>query len=204
MPLPFDILTGQTQAMIVAPRWIIGNVISMPTGKSAQPTNGVSYQHAVNFIFSTSIALQNLFEDDTMRNARSLGEDQLSIFRSIEGSLAGMGVDGRSCLLRLICEMQANAIGRFTVIGEILTVLFTPKRGMNDFLHEYIEAEIAGNEGKECADVYNTCPFSLINAMKQYNLYAKGQSSFDQKPQDNDLDNALSNSIHQLPQMMFN
>jgi len=201
--LPFDILTGQTQGIIVSPRWFLRNTINMPTGKSTQPEIGVSYQHAVNFIFATNIALQNLFDDNANLNARSLGEDQLNIFHSIEGSLSGMGVDGRSCLLRLICELQANSVGRFTVIGEILAVLFTPKRGMNDFLHEYIEAEVTGTEGKNCQEAYSTCPFSLINAMKQYNLYAQGQSSYDQKPLDNGLDHVLSNDIHQMPQMSF-
>ena len=41
----------------------------------------------------------------------------------MEGILQATGIDGKSCLLRTICEMQSNPIGEFTVVGEIITIL---------------------------------------------------------------------------------
>ncbi|CAL4139593.1 unnamed protein product, partial [Meganyctiphanes norvegica] len=127
----------------------------------------------------------------------------LKIFRTIEDSMSAMGVDGRACLLRLICEMQNNPIGRFTVIGELLSILFTPKRGLNDFLHYYIEAEVKGSEGADCRDEYPTCPFSLINSIKQWDLYQQSQSKEDPNPEASYASSFLTNNINQMSPLEF-
>ena len=57
--------------------------------------------------------------------SRSMEDDQFQIFKSLEGALQATGVDGKGCLLRTICEMQKNPIGEFTMMGEIVTILFT-------------------------------------------------------------------------------
>ena len=54
-----------------------------------------------------------------------MGRDQLQIFKSVEGALQVAGVDGKSCLLRTICEMQRHPIGEFSILGEIVTILLT-------------------------------------------------------------------------------
>ncbi|XP_042894231.1 uncharacterized protein LOC122268052 [Penaeus japonicus] len=140
--------------------------------------------------------------------SRSLGEDQLNIFRSIEDSLASLGVDGRSCLLRLICELQGNAFGRYTVVGELLTLLFTPKRGMNDFLHDYIEAEDAGREGSDCTSRYHTCPFSFTGTLEKYRRYMQSVSSIEDKPEGAEdhkpFANSIGNDHFALPKVVVN
>ena len=56
---------------------------------------------------------------------RKIGEDQYTIFKSLERSLQTTGIDGRACLLRTICEMQQVPFNHYSVMGEILTALFT-------------------------------------------------------------------------------
>ena len=56
---------------------------------------------------------------------RKIGEDQYTIFKSLERSLHNTGIDGRACLLRAICEMQQVPFNHYSVMGEILTALFT-------------------------------------------------------------------------------
>jgi hypothetical protein len=51
--------------------------------------------------------------------------DQYQIYKSIEGALQVTGIDGKACLLRTICEVQRNQLGKFTLAGEFLTLLLT-------------------------------------------------------------------------------
>ena len=44
-----------------------------------------------------------------------------------------------------------------------------PKRGLNDFLHEYLEAERVGqSQNLSCSRSYSTCPVSLFNLFRSY------------------------------------
>lgn len=91
--------------------------------------------------------------------------------------------------------MQMNPIGEFTVVGEILTIILTwaissfianllicltcfsyddvidrPKRGLSDFLHDYLEAEQIGqSHNMSCSAEYPSCPVSLYNLFRTYN-----------------------------------
>jgi hypothetical protein len=51
--------------------------------------------------------------------------DQYQIFKSIEGALQIAGMDGKACLLRTICEIQRNQLAKYTLAGEIVTLLLT-------------------------------------------------------------------------------
>ncbi|CAL4163666.1 unnamed protein product [Meganyctiphanes norvegica] len=181
---------------LTSPVWEMHNHVSLPTKVAVG--NGVHYEQAIQFVFVTTLLINDLFEDSG-KSGRSIGDDQLNIFHSIESSLSGLGIDGRSCLLRLICELQSNPIGQFTIIGEILSVLFTPKRGLNDFLHEYLEAEVAGRDGQDCADLYHTCPFSMMNAARKYHQFSQGYSSARERPQSSA--NTINKESQSLPKI---
>jgi DM4/DM12 family len=56
---------------------------------------------------------------------RSFESDQYQLFHQVEKSLAQMGVNGKGCLLRTICEMQKRPIDHYSIMGEIVTVLMT-------------------------------------------------------------------------------
>ncbi|XP_045123401.1 uncharacterized protein LOC123511508 isoform X3 [Portunus trituberculatus] len=149
-------------AVLVSPRWRMAHEVSLPTGQ--QQGDGLRYLSVVQLLFISSIPLMNLTAPShpAYTTSRSLGEDQAGIFRALEDSLAGVGVDGRACLLRLICHLQTRPIGQYTVVGEVLMLLFTrPKRETSDFLKEYQEAEMAGLDGADCSLLYPSCPFSL-------------------------------------------
>ncbi|XP_069971360.1 uncharacterized protein [Penaeus vannamei] len=205
--MTIGLLTGQQRPILMSPRWTITNQVSLPTGSNSAPDRAARYIHAVQFLFIATLTLKDLFPpDEGSGGSRSLGEDQLNIFHSIEDSLASLGVDGRSCLLRLICELQGNAIGRYTVVGELLTLLFTPKRGMNDFLHDYIEAEDAGRDGGDCAARYQSCPFSLTGTLERYRRYMESVSSIEDKPADDSrpFANTIGNDHFALPKVVVN
>ncbi|XP_042860111.1 uncharacterized protein LOC122245977 isoform X1 [Penaeus japonicus] len=106
------------------------------------------------------------------RAERSIQEDQLEVFRQIEDNISSLGVDGRACVLRFICEMQTNSFSKASVFGELFTLLFTPKPG-GDYtvLKEYIAAEEEGRrEAKDslrCAQRYQACPLSVFAALRR-------------------------------------
>jgi len=189
-----------SEHILTRPFWEMQNSFTIPvvrespTGRSEDR----SLRSLVTFSLPITIFLDTIFAD-LEATGRSIEDDQLNIFNSIESSLSGIGVDGRSCLLRLICELQNNPIGQFTIIGELLSVLFTPKRGLNDFLHDYLEAEVAGRDGRDCANLYHTCPFSIMNAAQKYQQYAKGYSSAKDRPHSSA--NAINRDHHALPKI---
>ncbi|CAL4091598.1 unnamed protein product [Meganyctiphanes norvegica] len=76
------------------------------------------------------------------------------------------GINGQGCLLRFICELQKYPIKDFTIAGEILTSLFTPRSDRNGALSAYREAEMLGQLDEEdiCWDHYGVqCPLSVFS-----------------------------------------
>ncbi|XP_065561391.1 uncharacterized protein LOC136027890 isoform X4 [Artemia franciscana] len=158
-------------AILLRPQWVVNNYLTLPL--VTQGTGKNSIRGLFQVIIPVTLFLDSLFDESAGTfKKRSLEDDQLQIFRAVETALATMGVDGRSCLLRTICEIQKNPIGEMTIIGEVLTVLLTPKRGINDFLHDYLEAERLGQteeaSQETCGSYYPKCPMSLFNLFKSW------------------------------------
>ncbi|XP_064101583.1 uncharacterized protein LOC135212116 [Macrobrachium nipponense] len=120
----------------------------------------------LTFLFPVSILLDALM--DEAEDGRSLGEEQFGVYESIERRLsAEYGVDGRSCILRFICELQRRPISQWTVAGQLLTVLFTPSYGGKkedlELLMKYRAAQMLGMKDEiDCSAIYNKCPFSVF------------------------------------------
>ncbi|XP_042883366.1 uncharacterized protein LOC122260250 [Penaeus japonicus] len=108
------------------------------------------------------------FEAQSGRGKRSIQEDQMELFHQIEDNISAMGIDGHACILKFICEMQTNRFSSSSIFGELFTLMFTPKQGDNyTLLKEYIEAEMAGQEGSQrCSERYLTCPVSVFSAVR--------------------------------------
>ena len=50
---------------------------------------------------------------------------QLNIFQSLEAAMKELGVDGKACLLRTICELQESPVAEWTFVGELITHFLT-------------------------------------------------------------------------------
>ncbi|XP_042213501.1 uncharacterized protein LOC121860419 isoform X1 [Homarus americanus] len=94
-------------------------------------------------------------------NARSVGLDQASLYQHLEGSLAIVGLEGRTCLLRLVCDAQSPALLRLNLMGSLLAAIFTPRE--EAVMEEYKEAARVGRARESCAKHYPSCPFSIFN-----------------------------------------
>ncbi|XP_069974719.1 uncharacterized protein [Penaeus vannamei] len=138
--------------------------------------------------------LESLFaEAPPGRGKRSIQEDQMELFHQLEDNISAMGVDGHACILRFICEMQTNKFSTSSIFGEIFTLMFTPKQG-DDYtlLKEYIEAEMAGEEGSQrCSERYFTCPVSVFSALRNLSGDLLGGFS---TPQEKPLNSTMTSS----------
>ncbi|XP_046399955.1 uncharacterized protein LOC124166469 [Ischnura elegans] len=102
--------------------------------------------------------------------ARSI--QRREIYRDIEEIMVYHGLDGRSCILRGLCEAtESNAAGS-GIVGRLLHLLFTVPEEEEHVLEEYspIESDwkrkemanpdMSGATG--CHSLYSSCPFSLL------------------------------------------
>lgn len=61
---------------------------------------------------------------DAPKNAFHGGERAL-LYATAEDMLSTLGLDGKACLLRAICEVQGHPLNNFGLIGEMLKLFFT-------------------------------------------------------------------------------
>ncbi|XP_046641362.1 uncharacterized protein LOC124326513 [Daphnia pulicaria] len=164
---------GHSPLFIQGSNWAIENIIEVPMD-SVLGDPAFVYVNVFSLIFRIVIQLERLFvKKKKTRSSRKIGEDQHAIFKSLERSLQTSGIDGRACLLRAICEMQQVPFNHYSIMGEILTALFTPKRGAGNMMQEYLEAEKLGQaDAESCASAYYTCPVSLFKMMRTYSTPA--------------------------------
>ncbi|XP_075210445.1 uncharacterized protein LOC142317781 [Lycorma delicatula] len=69
--------------------------------------------------------------------------DARKLYPSIEGFLQRLGMDGRSCILRAICEATYKAKGNGSFIEEMMHAIFTSTELDLDCLHVKIDCPIS-------------------------------------------------------------
>lgn len=57
------------------------------------------------------------------RKARDTGRDRRILYRTIEHGLGQLGLDGRACVLRAVCEAAQHPINEDGLFGEVLSLL---------------------------------------------------------------------------------
>ncbi|XP_020811069.1 uncharacterized protein LOC110186295 [Drosophila serrata] len=100
------------------------------------------------------------------------------IYRGIEMVIENMGLPGRSCLLRLICEHAALPMDHESgLLGEILDIVLTPSSSADQLGRssdrEYHTSEHYGRRGGDCRAAYaSRCrksPMELISLLLEVN-----------------------------------
>lgn len=74
------------------------------------------------------------------------------------------GMDGKPCVLKMICEINAFELSQHNgVLGHLFHVLFSPSSSQDEHLSiDYYKAEANGKNGN--CDIYNQiCPSSLLD-----------------------------------------
>ncbi|KAK7080645.1 hypothetical protein SK128_002861 [Halocaridina rubra] len=156
---PF-ILTRPTYSFI---NTLVNSVTSIPADN---PDEEPVLRGFVSFVFPITILLDALIEE--IEGGRSMGDEQIGVYQSIGQRLSlDYGIDGKECILRFICELQKRPISKWTVFGQLLTVLFTPisegNRENLDMLKAYMAAQTLGSTDADCGSVYRKCDFSVFH-----------------------------------------
>ncbi|KAK4324371.1 hypothetical protein Pmani_004995 [Petrolisthes manimaculis] len=102
-------------------------------------------------------------------NSRSLGEDQASLYKQVEESLAAVGVEGRECLLRAVCEAQSGQMLKLNLIGHLLTTFLSPVEEEDEgsqWVSSYQKASQLGREGANCPLTFPRCLVSVLDIFK--------------------------------------
>ena len=77
--------------------------------------------------FIASFIKRRIHKRDTHeapKNAFHGGERAL-LYGTAEDMLSTVGLDGKACVLRAICEVQGHPLNNFGLIGEMLKLFFT-------------------------------------------------------------------------------
>ncbi|XP_034184213.2 uncharacterized protein LOC117606190 [Osmia lignaria lignaria] len=91
------------------------------------------------------------------------------LYSKLEVIMNAMNFDGRTCILRALCEASQRLMPKGnTLIEEMMRIsfLFPLKKlfsGEPEEHHAYSRAHKAGHEGHDCASTFSSCSFSLID-----------------------------------------
>ncbi|CAL4091634.1 unnamed protein product, partial [Meganyctiphanes norvegica] len=110
--------------------------------------------------------------------ARNWNDEIQPALDDLEGLVSMLGLDGRSCVLRAVCEIAETPMIRPEgIVGEMLEIFVnyltreTPESNEIDgdeailsrSRRDYTEASLNGRDIGGCVDHYPTCPISLFN-----------------------------------------
>lgn len=86
------------------------------------------------------------------------------MYQVMEDSLYNVGLNGKACLLRAICEMFQIPLTNHGFFGEVLELFFSASRApyAEKRLRDYIIAERTGRSTGDCTEYYFDCPHSLF------------------------------------------
>ncbi|PNF33877.1 hypothetical protein B7P43_G06736 [Cryptotermes secundus] len=114
---------------------------------------------------NSSVYLDSVFN----RERRSVSKtSRWDIYSMLEAACSRLGLDGRACVLRAICEAADTTLQHNGLAGEVLHVLLTPsttteaRRTYMD--SEYYAAERLGTEiSGNCHLLYSECEVGLLD-----------------------------------------
>nr|CAD7198719.1 unnamed protein product [Timema douglasi] len=141
------------------------------------------------------------------------GGERALLYTVVEDFLSNFGMDGKSCLLRAICEVHGQPLHHYGFLGEILKLFFTlvslmifstttiiktsvlysraSKSPFAEILEEYVAAERTGQGDGECWPYYKDCPKSLF--MASNNKYSEDAAHKDEEQEnENEIDSRTS------------
>ncbi|XP_067612673.1 uncharacterized protein [Eurosta solidaginis] len=94
------------------------------------------------------------------------GGERVILYGIVEDLLGTFGMNGRACLLRIICEIHSKRINHFGVFGEIMKLFLTATSSpYADLIPEYVNAQEIGEGRKppgECFPYYKGCSKSIF------------------------------------------
>ncbi|XP_053973127.1 uncharacterized protein LOC128873526, partial [Hylaeus volcanicus] len=131
------------------------------SGKVLVYGQNLQFQYALpdNATFFT-----NLFQDSQRRRRRRSPSwsERTPIYDILKRELDRRNIDGRSCLMKDICEAAATPMKDEGLVGELLHLLLTPDNEDSSMMDEgYLKASAIGRRHGNCSMIYSACPAGL-------------------------------------------
>ncbi|XP_045101727.1 uncharacterized protein LOC123498572, partial [Portunus trituberculatus] len=99
------------------------------------------------------------------------GGERPAMYAALEDILARIGLPGKACLLRTVCEVFQGPQPNHGFFGEVLHMLLNPSRAPSEqlgLLEAYLEAEKVGRTTGDCSAYHTACPKSLYTEPDTY------------------------------------
>ncbi|KAK4314693.1 hypothetical protein Pmani_014030 [Petrolisthes manimaculis] len=108
--------------------------------------------------------LPNITFSNFLEGRKSIHRDErFNVYTLVEGLFYKVGMDGRACVLRAVCEKAQITLEGTGILGEIISnILGVSSASSNTDLYEYIQAEEYGRMEGDCLALYPSCPVSLF------------------------------------------
>lgn len=146
------------------------NVAKRSIDASSKPGTEEKYISEVTVVEEGS--LENSFPEwsleENEKPSSKNPDSRWTLYQIIVGLLSHKGFEGKSCLLRSICEAVQVEFGHHSgIIGELLHVILSPSTSEDAIErhsdNEYHFAEKVGRRGDECELLFRDCPVSILD-----------------------------------------
>ncbi|XP_042878691.1 uncharacterized protein LOC122257467 [Penaeus japonicus] len=98
---------------------------------------------------------------------RSIDSERRAGFAIIQNGLDNLGLPGRACLLRAVCEIAEEPVDGLGAVGDILNLIFAAGYGEgSEEMQEFAVAEERGRREGDCEGRYSECPLSLAELLQ--------------------------------------
>ncbi|XP_055842072.1 uncharacterized protein LOC129909124 isoform X2 [Episyrphus balteatus] len=106
---------------------------------------------------------KNLFQN----RPNDLSTYRWTIYKAMETLGDRMGLVGRACVLKSICEAASAPFHHASgILAEIAHIIMTPSASVDELNHysnnEYLHAEMLGRSGGACSRLFTECQQSLL------------------------------------------
>ncbi|XP_075979938.1 uncharacterized protein LOC142979064 [Anticarsia gemmatalis] len=157
----------QKRALVFPPTSLYGTFVAIAVPVDIPDKNVfVSYNIESNYSVITNITEidEAIFPNlpiVSSRHSRSITRELA--YTVLENRFSENGLNGKSCLLRNICEAAETPLHHNGVVGHLMHIVFTPSASREEGIDDaYYEAEAAGHRG-DCDQYLEDCPVSLFD-----------------------------------------
>ncbi|XP_071536834.1 uncharacterized protein [Panulirus ornatus] len=104
---------------------------------------------------------------NTRRTGRALDDQRVTAFTFLERIMDKLGLDGRQCILRAVCEVGEEPVDDLGITGEVINLFFSAGYGSRTAeLEDFVQAEEAGRQEGGCEGLYHACPYRLVDMVQ--------------------------------------